>query len=188
MNDDNLTGEVRPYRPKTAPRRPKRRSRAQWESRVKCELLHTGRPSSSDILATIRKRLKPEPRARRGVSARRQWLARALEALGLCVGTAFRRRSGAGNFGSEYVRLDLLMINYINFETISRGEKRVEGDRFDELSRALAQASRRSLLRGLAAMVGGVFAGLRALAPAEPTICSCRAVRTGWPRSSRCYR
>jgi len=38
-------------RPTTATRRPKRRSRAQWESRVKCELLHTPRPPSSDILA-----------------------------------------------------------------------------------------------------------------------------------------
>jgi hypothetical protein len=44
---DNLTGEP-------TPRRPKRRSRAQWESRVKCELLHTGRPPSSDILALCR--------------------------------------------------------------------------------------------------------------------------------------
>ena len=43
-----------PDRPKTAPRRPKLRSRAQWESRVKCELLHTGRPPSSDILALCR--------------------------------------------------------------------------------------------------------------------------------------
>jgi hypothetical protein len=43
-----------PDRPKSAPRRPKRRSRAQWESRVKCELLHTGRPPSSDILALCR--------------------------------------------------------------------------------------------------------------------------------------
>jgi hypothetical protein len=33
---------------------PKRRSRAQWESRVRCELLHTGRPPRSDILALNR--------------------------------------------------------------------------------------------------------------------------------------
>ena len=48
---------------------PKRRSRAQWESRVKCELLHTGRPPNSDILALCRtepygeSRLRLEPRA-----------------------------------------------------------------------------------------------------------------------------
>jgi hypothetical protein len=34
----------------------------------------------------------------------------------------------------------------------------VEGERFDELSRALAQASRRSLLRGLAGMAGAAVA------------------------------
>ena len=33
---------------------PKRCSRAQWEFRVKCELLHTGRPPSSDILSLCR--------------------------------------------------------------------------------------------------------------------------------------
>jgi hypothetical protein len=54
MNDDNLTGRCVPDRPTTAPRRPKRRSRAQWESRVKCEPLHTGRPPSSNILALCR--------------------------------------------------------------------------------------------------------------------------------------
>src|SRR5918996_6341393 len=54
MSDDNLTGEGVLDRPKTASRRPKPRSRAQWESRVKCELLHTGRPPSFDILALCR--------------------------------------------------------------------------------------------------------------------------------------
>jgi hypothetical protein len=43
MNDDNPTGEVLPMIDRESLQgAPKRRSRAQWESRVKCELLHTG--------------------------------------------------------------------------------------------------------------------------------------------------
>src|ERR687892_463838 len=55
-------------RPKTAPRRPKRRSRAQWKSRVKCELLHTGRPPTSDIPALCRTAPYGESRSKKVLS------------------------------------------------------------------------------------------------------------------------
>jgi hypothetical protein len=67
MNDDTLTGEVRPL----IDRRPLEGTpngvahEPKWESRVKCELLHTGRPPSSDILALCRTELYGESRLKR---------------------------------------------------------------------------------------------------------------------------
>src|SRR5262245_41302259 len=48
------------------------------------------------MLHTMPGRLNPGPRARRGGSARRQVAGLISRDLGLRVGTAYRRRSGAG--------------------------------------------------------------------------------------------
>jgi hypothetical protein len=56
----------------------------------------------------------------------------------------------------------------------------LEGERFDELSRALAQASRRSLFRGLAAMAGAAVAACTpSRQPSQPSTAAERSEQVG---------